>query len=457
MNRNIKGAILIAAATFATFTVSAQTEELWLDKYETKQVIDTVAADSIEAAKNAAYNAERRDREYQRYAGRYLAEIKLIDQLIAAEESGRILEPISSENRTLYHKLKEFTNKEGVTRKDLNSILQKYKVPKGFSERVLQPAKAALQEKIDQFVPPAEVKKYDWRNGRLGDRETPMWDTPKKDIQIHKRVPNPECRDNYFNGNLPLDSYDSSSEYAKHRWDESQQSKGWEWVDGNKMESKDIFFPTKISYYEQAGHTEYRFKKYDYRYDAYDENGKLIRVDNMIGRNLNSTSMTKDVMLAICKRDFLANKYDINKSTKKTLDALRIRFGIVDGVDERFKQYKEMYIASRYEMVNALTPEEYGAALAKHDVALKVMKEYALKQIDQQADNYIKQLEADHENELKYLYKIERIDNTSFKLYYLNDKMECSCVALMKWFNTASYECEYEIELLPNETITIRR
>ena len=448
MNRNIKGAILIAAATFATFTVSAQTEELWLDKYETKQVIDTVAADSIEAAKNAAYNAERRDREYQRYAGRYLAEIKLIDQLIAAEESGRILEPISSENRTLYHKLKEFTNKEGVTRKDLNSILQKYKVPKGFSERVLQPAKAALQEKIDQFVPPAEEKKYDWRNGRRGG-----WDTPKKDIQTHTRVPNPECRDNYFNGNLRLD-HDG---YYHYRWDEAQQSKGWEWVDGNKMESKEVFFPTKVSYYELAGHTEYRFKRYGERYDAYDENGKLIRVDNMIGRNLNSTSMTKDVMLAICKRDFLANKYDINKSTKKTLDALRIRFGIVDGLDERFKQYKEMYIASRYEMVNALTPEEYGAALAKHDVALKVMKEYALKQIDQQADNYIKQLEADHENELKYLYKIERIDNTSFKLYYLNDKMECSCVALMKWFNTASYECEYEIELLPNETITIRR
>lgn len=448
MNRNIKGAILIAAATFATFTVSAQTEELWLDKYETKQVIDTVAADSIEAAKNAAYNAERRDREYQRYAGRYLAEIKLIDQLIAAEESGRILEPISSENMTLYHKLKEFTNKEGVTRKDLNSILQKYKVPKGFSERVLQPAKAALQEKIDQFVPPAEEKKYDWRNVRRGG-----WDTPKKDIQTHTRVPNPECRDNYFNGNLRLD-HDG---YYHYRWDEAQQSKGWEWVDGNKMESKEVFFPTKVSYYELAGHTEYRFQRYGERYDAYDENGKLIRVDNMIGRNLNSTSMTKDVMLAICKRDFLANKYDINKSAKKTLDALRIRFGIVDGVDERFKRYKEMYIASRYEMVNALTPEEYGAALAKHDVALKVMKEYALKQIDQQADNYIKQLEADHENELNYLYKIERIDNTTFKLYYLNDKIECSCVALMKWFNTASYECEYEIELLPNETITIRR
>lgn len=451
MNRSIKGTILIAAATFATFTVSAQTEELWLDKYETKQVIDTVAADSIEAAKNAAYNAERRDREYQRYAGRYLAEIALIDQLIAAEESGRTLEPTSSENRTLYSKLREYDNREGVTKKDLKTM-NNYKVPKGYSERVLIPVKAIWQEKIDQFVPPAEEKKYDWRNGRRGG-----WDTPKKDIQTHTRVPNPECRDNYFNGNL---KGRPSEAYEKHRWDEAQQSKGWEWVKQSEMESKQVFFPEKISYLVHPTHPEYRFKEYHPgfrpRLNAYDENGKLVWADNIVGQQ-DYNNFEKNVMEAICKRDFLANKYDINKSAKKTLDALRIRFGIVDGVDERFKKYKEMYIASRYEMVNALTPEEYGAALAKHDVALKVMKEYALKQIDQQADNYIEQLKADHKNELKYLYKIERIDNTTFKLYYLNDKMECSCVALMKWFNTASYECEYEIELLPNETITIRR
>ena len=163
-------------------------------------------------------------------------------------------------------------------------------------------------------------------------------------------------------------------------------------------------------------------------------------------------------MEAICKRDFLANKYDINKAEKKTLDALRIRFGIVDGVDERFKKYKEMYIASRYAMVNAVTPEEYGQALAMHDASLKVMKEYALKQFDNQADNYVKQLESDHNGELAYIYKIERVDNVTFKIYYMNDNMECSCIALMKWSNSDEpYQCEYEIELLPCETITIRR
>ena len=451
MNTIIKEAMMLVAATIATFSVSAQTEELWLDKYETKSVIDTIAADSMDAAMNAAYNAEQREYHFQAYAGRYLAEIALIDQLIAAEENEQSLEPISSENRKLYAKLREFDNKEGVTKKDLKTM-QKYKVPKGFSEKILKPAQAALQEKIDQFEPPAEEIRYNWRKHMRGG--TP----PKKEVQIHTRVPNPECRDNYFNGNLHLHNYNSRDEYERHCWDEAQQSKGWEWVVRDSMKSKELFFPTKISYMEHPSHTEYRFKSYGDRLDAYDDKGKLERVDNMIGHKIVSTKMTEDVMLAICKRDFLANKYDINRAEKKTLDALRIRFGIVDGVDERFKKYKEMYIASRYAMVNAVTPEEYGQALAMHDASLKVMKEYALKQFDNQADNYVKQLESDHNGELAYIYKIERVDNVTFKIYYMNDNMECSCIALMKWSNSDEpYQCEYEIELLPCETITIRR
>ena len=449
MNTIIKEAMMLVAATIATFSVSAQTEELWLDKYETKSVIDTIAADSMDAAMNAAYNAEQREYHFQAYAGRYLAEIALIDQLIAAEENEQSLEPISSENRKLYAKLREFDNKEGVTKKDLKTM-QKYKVPKGFSEKILKPAQAALQEKIDQFEPPAEEIRYNWRKHMRGG--TP----PKKEVKIHTRVPNPECRDNYFNGNLS-----PKNAYRENRWDEAQQSKGWEWINRDEMNNKEVFFPQKISYMVHPSHPEYRFTYYHPgfcpRLNAYDENGKLVRADNVVGEQ-DYRDIEKKVMESICKRDFLANKYDINRAEKKTLDALRIRFGIVDGVDERFKKYKEMYIASRYAMVNAVTPEEYGQALAMHDASLKVMKEYALKQFDNQADNYVKQLESDHNGELAYIYKIERVDNVTFKIYYMNDNMECSCIALMKWSNSDEpYQCEYEIELLPCETITIRR
>lgn len=465
MNKIFKEAMLLAAATMATFSVSAQTEELWLDKYETQYVIDTVAADSMDVAKNATYNAKLRDKCFQQYAGRYLEEIALLDQLIAAEENEQSLDPISTENRKLYAELGKFAYREGVTKKDLKTI-QKYKVPKGFSEKLLKPAKSTLQEKIDQFEPPAEEKRYDWRRRGGGG------DVPKKEIQTHKRVPNPECRDNYFNGQIRPDSYDSDSEYRQHKWDKAQQSKGWEWADIDKMESKSISYPEKLSWFEHPNHPEYRFKwRYDYTglLNAYNESGQLVRVGNILnGWILND--MQKKVMTAICKRDFLANKYDINNAGENTLNALCSRLG-VEKTDKQKKTEAAMGKglsdavakgeAARLEKKQAVTKKEYEKAAKKerdavNAGAVSMLSALALA-LDEKADNYIAQLKSDHSNDLKYLYKIERIDNTTFKVYYLNDKFECGCIALMKWYNKAPYDAEYEIELLPCETITIRR
>jgi predicted glycosyltransferase len=78
MNTIIKEAMLIVAAVLATLSVSAQTEELWIDKYEIKYVVDTVAADSIEIAMNAAYNAERRERERKKYAAPFEEKIAIV-------------------------------------------------------------------------------------------------------------------------------------------------------------------------------------------------------------------------------------------------------------------------------------------------------------------------------------------------------------------------------------------
>lgn len=112
---------------------------------------------------------------------------------------------------------------------------------------------------------------------------------------------------------------------------------------------------------------------------------------------------------------------------------------------------------ARDEKLSATTPAQYAAAQKKQNEALNVLMEYVAKEREPQAMNYIKQLKSDHESELSYLYKIERVDNVTFKLYFLNDKMKCGCMALMKWSNKEPYEAQYEIELLPCETITIRR
>ena len=460
MNTIIKESMLLLAATLITLSVSAQTDELWLDRYENKYVIDTLAADSIEAAKNAAYNAERRERERREYVTPFEKKIATIDQMVEIVEKSKskslaekLLETAAGVNENnLYRGLFAnymitFANDKKVTTKD-RSKLEKGRIPKDFIERVLQPQKDSLQNDISKFEPSPDIKKYDWRSMPRS------FDIPKKQVQIHTRIPNPDCRDNYFNGNFEPSKY-----VYRNNWDEAQQSTGWEWVNEKEMEYNEVFYPEHLEYYTHFSHPEYRFvrnKKMHFDLFAYDEIGKLIRVSNVLGDKI-PYDLKDVVMGVICKGDFLANKYDINKADKKTLVALRIRFGITKGVDERYEKYKNIYAASIYSMMFATTLKEYRSALAKRDEAMKVLQEYVYKTIDGHADRYIEQLKKDHSEDLKYLYKIERIDNTTFKIYYLNDKLECGCIVLMKWFSSDPYNSGYEIELLPCETITIRK
>ena len=283
---------------------------------------------------------------------------------------------------------------------------------------------------------------------------------PRKQIAIPK--PNPDCRDHYFNGTFRLSDYKPWSTYESHHWDESQQSQGWEWLNGKDLQSKTVYFPEERSYRYHPSHPEYRIScnwrdNYCFHPNVYDEKGVLVRAGNIDGLGQGYEEITEAVMTAICKRDFLANKYDINSAKHETLLALRIKFNLADAVDARFKKYEKMAQEARDEIVSATTPAQYAAAKKKQSEALNVLMEYVAKEREPQAMNYIKQLKSDHQSELSYLYKIERVDNVTFKLYFLNDKIECGCIALMKWSNKEPYEAQYEFELLPCETITIRR
>lgn len=297
---------------------------------------------------------------------------------------------------------------------------------------------------------------------------------PKKQIAIPK--PNPDCRDNYFNGTFVREKVNSwgmenhftpFTEYEHwKKQDAAQESIGWEWLytENIQNETKYVktYFPEELGYHQHPAHPEYRLKYViDWGgYNAFDEKGALVRVDNMT-KFFRFTKYQEEVLdnilMQLCKRDFLANKYDINSAKPETLLALRIKFDLADAVDARFKKYMKMAQDARDEKLSATTPAQYAAAQKKQNEALNVLMEYVAKEREPQAMNYIKQLKSDHEAELSYLYKIERVDNVTFKLYFLNDKMECGCIALMKWSNKEPYEAQYEIELLPCETITIRR
>lgn len=456
-----------------SFAASAQTHtepDLWI--YEYKEVIDTAKADSIVAVYNAEYNATAKVEALRTFAAPIEEEIAEIDKLIALEESGKRIDV--DNNRSTYFTLVRFANSNpNVSEKEMKTVT-KGKVPKGFTEKVLLPAKAELLSRIDNFEYTL-VKYHSWGTvfkqyyyDRETGKELPSkfssnegkLDRPMKTLTIRK--PNPECADNYFNGTFRLSDYKPWSEYESHHWDELQQSQGWEWTEGKELQGKTVYFPEERSFRYHPSHPEYRIAcnwrdNYCYHPNVYDEKGVLVRAGNIDGLGQGYEEMTEAVMMAVCKRDFLANKYDINSAKPETLLALRIKFDLADAVDARFKKYMKMAQDARDEKLNATTPAQYAAAQKKQNEALNVLMEYVAKEREPQAMNYIKQLKSDHKAELSYLYKIERVDNVTFKLYFLNDKKECGCVALMKWSNKEPYEAQYEIELLPCETITIRR
>lgn len=185
-----------------------------------------------------------------------------------------------------------------------------------------------------------------------------------KTITIRK--PNPECRDNYFNGTFRLDDYKPWDEYEDHHWDKPQQSHGWEWANwenGKDLRSKTVYFPEERSFKYHSSHPECRIAcnwrdNYCYHPNVYDEKGVLVRVGNIDGLGQGYEEITEAVTMAICKRDFLANKYDINRAKPETLLALCIKFDLADAVDARFKKYMKMAQDARDEKLSSTTPAQ---------------------------------------------------------------------------------------------------
>ena len=413
---------------------------LWL--FAEIYINDTVYADSM-----VAVYAARMYEEAEAYLEQTvrvpfrdsIAELdKLIVQLEEYEISGKKIK-----DDLLYSKLVQYENHHNITDKERKTI-SKRKVPEGFTEKILLPKKENFQKKISSAIPVHKHFSY----------KDVFTDWPKKKITI--RYPNPLCIDNFFNGTFPLSYYSISSE--------EQQSVGWEWADIDSMTRATDYFVETLEYLYHPSHPQYRFIR-DYREDfgymAYNDKGVLVRVGNITSLDdYTLNNLSSRIILEICKRDFLANKYNINSASKNDIMALKLILGITNNIDAEYNRCRKMVDDANAELMRAYAEKNYGryrkAKSMAGDATLKMLK-YELKKINDVAEGYIDRLRAEHKNDLSHLYKIERVNNTTFTFYYLNDKMECGCIAQIKWHNKAPYEALYEIKLLPCKPIQFRK
>lgn len=413
---------------------------LWL--FAEIYINDTVGADSMVAAYAAQIYVEDEARLEQTVRVPFRDSItgldRLMGQLMEYEINGKKIKDDS-----LYIKLAQYENHQNITDKERKTIIKR-KVPEGFTEKILMPKKEYFQKIIAAAVP---VKKH------FSYRDV-FTDWPQKKIII--RYPNPLCIDNFFNGTFPLSCNPISCEV--------QQSIGWEWAKVDSMASATDYFVEPLEYLYHPSYPQYRFIR-DYREDfgyiAYNDIGVLIRVGNITSLDDYSLSNLSDrILLETCKRDFLANKYNINTASKNDIMALKLILGITNNIDADYSRCKKMTDDANAELMRAYAEKNYGryrkAKSMAGDAAFKMLK-YELKKVNEVARSYVDRLKAEHKNDLSHLYKIERVNNTTFNFFFLNDKMECGCVAQIIWHNKKPYEAMYEVKLLPCNPIKFRK
>ena len=218
----------------------------------------------------------------------------------------------------------------------------------------------------------------------------------------------------------PIDDHISSSEDSlnKDKGDNPEFTKipiiidsteGWEWID--REESEDVFeaYPLRLSYNKYKSHPQYRV----IGNEVYNGKGQLVRVVNIFDSNQRPISqrVTDELLRQTYINDYKANKYNIRKENQN--------------VQNYVKQELKLIKSSRFYW-------------SKEGVG------------------YLQQLEFDHADDFDILLKIERLNDTSFKLIYGDVKGNSVSTWKVVYLPNGQYKSKIIATSLPLEKIKVR-
>jgi hypothetical protein len=213
----------------------------------------------------------------------------------------------------------------------------------------------------------------------------------------------------------PLDDHISSSEDSlnKDKGDNPEFTKipiiidsteGWEWID--REESEDVFeaYPLRLSYNKYKSHPQYRV----IGNEVYNGKGQLVRVVNIFDSNQRPISqrVTDELLRQTYINDYKANKYNIRKENQN--------------VQNYVKQELKLITSSRFYW-------------SKEGV------------------RYLQQLNLDHIHDFDILLKIERLNDTSFKLIFGDVKGNSVSTWKVAYLPNGQFKAKMIVTRLPLE------
>lgn len=197
-------------------------------------------------------------------------------------------------------------------------------------------------------------------------------------------------------------------------------TEGWEWIDNE--EAEDVFetYPLRMDYKKYSSHPQYRVvdKYYDLKEPnlinvVYNSDGQLVRVINIFDSDQRSISqrVTDELLRQTYINDYKTNKYNFKKENQNAQNYV--------------KQELKLITTSRFYW-------------SKEGV------------------RYLQQLNLDHADDFDILLKIERLNDTSFKLIYGDVKGNSVSTWKVAYLSNGQYKSKIIATRLPLEKIKVR-
>lgn len=70
--------------------------------------------------------------------------------------------------------------------------------------------------------------------------------------------------------------------------------------------------------------------------------------------------------------------------------------------------------------------------------------------LNETANIFLNQLKKDHEEDFKYIYKIERLSNVSFKVQFVTKELKPRCDVVISYYQVKPFLCEWQIDDIIN-------
>ena len=230
------------------------------------------------------------------------------------------------------------------------------------------------------------------------------------------------------------------------------QRRGWEWM--NKYDfsqQKEEHYPHEYRYVCFPGHPEYRLVNMTNRSDfaLFDTEGNLVRFPSLSHEDLlrwHRPNLIETLLLMEYRNDYANNKYNIKSEGKDVQYAIVNRLGISN--------------ESEKHMANAIAKGSEGGLIFRYsynwnesikgyiqrDNAARQMAGEMLRMMNDTALNFLDQLKKDHEEDYKYIYKIERLTDVSFKVRFVTKELKPRCDVVITYYQVKPFLCDWQID-----------